>query len=91
MSWTRPPKVSRAEEMSPGPTDTTLFTIGVLAFAVPPYPRSPVLAPLLWCVIGAQAAFLLSVRQDLSLIIAGVVGAGLFIKSGRTLPPRINQ
>jgi len=33
----------------------------------------------------------LSHDEDLSLIIAGVVGVGLFIKSGRTLPPRINQ
>lgn len=63
------------------PCPTTVFTIGVLAFAVPPYPRSPLVAPLLWSAIGAQAAFLLDVPQDLSLILAAVVGLGLLVRA----------
>jgi hypothetical protein len=59
------------------PCPTTIFTIGVLAFAARPYPRSPLIVPVLWCFVGAQAAFLLSVPPDLGLIAAAVVGIGL--------------
>jgi Family of unknown function (DUF6064) len=61
------------------PCPTTIFTLGVLAFAARPYPRSPLIAPLLWCFVGAQAAFLLNVPADLGLIAAAVVGIGLLV------------
>ena len=63
------------------PCPTTIFTIGLLAFAIPTYPRSPFIVPVLWCFVGAQAAFLLGVPQDLSLIVAGVVGLFLLARS----------
>ena len=66
------------------PCPTTLFTVGMLCLLVPPYPRAPLLVPVLWCLVGAQAAFLLGVYQDLGLIIAGVVGVGLIIRSHAT-------
>ena len=72
------------------PCPTTIFTIGLLCFAVPPTPRSPMIAPLLWCLVGAQAAFLLGVQPDLGLIAAAVVGMGLLANAGqrpRTLKP----
>lgn len=59
------------------PCPTTIFTIGLLCFAVPPTPRSPLFVPLLWCLVGAQAAFLLGVQPDLGLIASAVVGMGL--------------
>jgi len=61
------------------PCPTTLFTIGVLAFLVVPHPRLPLAVPVLWCLIGSQAAFLLDVRQDLALLVAAVVGIGLMV------------
>jgi hypothetical protein len=64
------------------PCPTTLFTIGMLAWLVPPYPRSPHLVPILWSFIGAQAAFFLGVPQDLSLIVAGLVGIVLLWRGG---------
>ena len=67
------------------PCPTTIFTIGVLCFAVPPTPRSPLIAPLLWCLVGAQAAFLLGVQPDLGLIAAGVVSVALLATAGRQL------
>lgn len=63
------------------PCPTTLFTIGLLAFAVPAYPRAVFVVPLLWCAVGAQAAFLLGVPQDLGLVVAGVVGLVLLVRS----------
>jgi hypothetical protein len=65
------------------PCPTTIFTIGVLCFAVPPTPRSPLVVPLLWCLVGAQAAFLLGVQPDLGLIAAAVVGMGLLATAGQ--------
>ena len=65
------------------PCPTTIFTIGLLAFAVPPTPRSPLVVPLLWCVVGAQAAFFLGVRPDLGLIAAAAAGIGLLVTAGQ--------
>jgi hypothetical protein len=67
------------------PCPTTIFTIGLLCFAVPPMPRSTLIVPALWCGIGAQAAFLLDVQPDLGLIAAGLVGIALLLPSGRPL------
>lgn len=63
------------------PCPTTIFTLGMLALLVKPYPRMLLLVPVLWCFIGAQAAFLLGVPQDLSLILAGIVGIALAVRS----------
>jgi hypothetical protein len=66
------------------PCPTTIFTIGMMAFLAQPYPRSPLLAPVLWCLIGAQAAFLLGVHQDLGLLVAAAGGVFLVVRSRRT-------
>jgi hypothetical protein len=63
------------------PCPTTIFTVGVLAFMVTPYPRSPFAAPILLSLVGGQAAFLLGVPQDLGLLAAGVVGVVLLARS----------
>jgi len=63
------------------PCPTTLFTVGLLALLVRPYPRSPLAVPVLWSFVGAQAAFLLDVPPDLSLLAAGAIGAGLIVRS----------
>jgi hypothetical protein len=60
------------------PCPTTIFTVGVLCFAKFPMPRSPVVGPVLWCLVGTQAAFQFGVWPDLGLLIAGVVGLTLF-------------
>ena len=63
------------------PCPTTIFTIGLLAFLKRPYPRSVFIVPILWCLVGSQAAFLLGVPQDLGLLVAGVVGAMLLARN----------
>lgn len=70
------------------PCPTTLFTVGLLALQVRPYPRSPLVVPVLWSFVGAQAAFLLDVPQDLSLLAAGAIGVGLIArpKAGGATP-----
>lgn len=65
------------------PCPTTIFTVGMLAFLSVPYPRAPLVVPLLWCAVGAQAAFLLGVPQDLGLIAAGAVALALMARPAR--------
>lgn len=55
----------------PGPT--TIFTLGMLMFAVAPVPRAALVVPLLWSVIGSVAAFQLGVVQDDGLPVAGLL------------------
>lgn len=68
------------------PCPTTLFTIGLLAFLVPPYPRSVLMAPVLWSLVGVQAAFLLGVHQDLGLFFAAAVGGFLIARAPTRIP-----
>jgi hypothetical protein len=65
------------------PCPTTIFTLGLLCFAVPPTPRSPLVVPLLWCLVGTQAAFLFGVCPDLDLVGAAAVGVGLLLTAGQ--------
>jgi uncharacterized protein (TIGR04206 family) len=55
------------------PCPTTIFTLGMLLFAVRPVPRLVFLVPLLWSGVGTVAAFALGVRQDLGLLAAAAV------------------
>ena len=63
------------------PCPTTIFTVGMLCFLSKPYPRYILAAPILWSIIGAQAAFLFGVYQDLGLLAAGIVGIYLIVRS----------
>ena len=63
------------------PCPTTLFTLGVLAFLVRPYPRALFIVPLLWCVVGVQAALALDMPPDTSLALAAVAGAVLALRN----------
>jgi hypothetical protein len=68
------------------PCPTTIFTMGMLAFLLPPYPRAALVAPVLWCLVGAQAAFLLGVPQDLGLLFAAAVGGLLLMRASDATP-----
>lgn len=57
------------------PCPTTIFTVGMLMLMAPGAPRWLHVAPLLWALVGASAAFLLGVYQDLGLIVAALASA----------------
>lgn len=63
------------------PCPTTVFTIGLLAFLIKPYPRSALIVPVLWCFVGSQAAVVFGVWADLGLIIAAIFGLVLIVQS----------
>jgi Family of unknown function (DUF6064) len=63
------------------PCPTTIFTIGLLTFLRKPYPKSVFVVPILWCMIGSQAAFAFDLSADFGLLAAGLVGVLLFVQS----------
>jgi Family of unknown function (DUF6064) len=63
------------------PCPTTIFTIGLLEFLDAPYPRSPLVIPVLWCLVGVHAAFMWDLPQDFALAIAGTIGIVLLARS----------
>jgi hypothetical protein len=62
------------------PCPTTLFTFGMLAIAVPPAPRVIWIAPLLWAVVGVQAAWWFDVTPDLMLGVAAALGLAWMVR-----------
>jgi len=66
------------------PCPSTIFTIGMLCFLAPPFPRYVLLIPVLWTLVGTQAAFLFGVWQDMGLMVAGVIGIGLVFKRAKS-------
>jgi hypothetical protein len=65
------------------PCPSTIFTIGMLCFLVTPFPRYVLLVPVLWTLVGTQAAFLFGVWQDIGLMVAGFIGIGLAFKRSK--------
>jgi hypothetical protein len=55
------------------PCATTIFTLGLLAWAQPGRSRYLLVLPILWAAIGGTAAFTLGVTQDLGLLAAGLL------------------
>lgn len=61
------------------PCPPTIFTVGLLMFLERPCPRRVVLVPIVWSIVGVQAAFLLGVAQNLALGVAAVDGIWLML------------
>jgi hypothetical protein len=59
------------------PCPTAIFTIGMLAFLSGRFPRYVLAVPIAWAFIGAQAALLMAVYEDIGLFLAGLVGVWL--------------
>lgn len=60
------------------PCPTTIFTFGLLFWAVRPVPRHLLIIPLLWALFGSSAVVLLGVVPDVGLLVAGLLGLLLF-------------
>jgi hypothetical protein len=55
------------------PCPLTLFTAGMLVLLRQPYPRSVLMVPIAWALIGASAALLFGMYEDLALLVAAAV------------------
>ena len=76
------------------PCPTTIFTLGVLLWAVRPVPWVVLAIPLGWAAVGTSAATQLGVREDFGLAVSALVAAGLTAqdrlarRAGRLTPAR---
>jgi hypothetical protein len=73
----------RAPMFGVAPCPTTIFTFGILLWAIKPVPVYLLVIPLLWSIVGMSAAVNLRVPQDYGLVVAGVLGTALILKESR--------
>ncbi len=66
------------------PCPTTIFTFGILLFAANRVRWYVFIIPLLWSFIGFSAAIDLSMKEDYSLVIAGIIAALFLLFSGNS-------
>lgn len=55
------------------PCPVTIFTFGLLFWTYRPIPLLVIVIPFFWTAIGASAAFLLGIYEDLGLLFVGVI------------------
>ncbi len=70
------------------PCPTTIFSVAMLLFATRPRPRSVLVVPALWTIIGSYAALRLGVTEDLMLVLAGALAFGMILQK-RTAPKEL--
>lgn len=61
------------------PCPTTIFTFGLLLWTDMKLPRTVLVIPFVWSIIGFSAALTLGIREDIGLLVAGIVGTGLIL------------
>ncbi|HKI79634.1 MAG TPA: DUF6064 family protein [Ignavibacteriaceae bacterium] len=67
------------------PCPTTIFTFGILLWAVKKVPVYLVAIPFLWSIVGMSAALNIKVYEDLGLIVAGIAGLVLILLNNKKL------
>lgn len=76
----------RAPVFGVAPCPTTIFTFGILLLARGRVPVRLLVVPFLWALVGASAALHLDVREDLGLVVSGVLATALLLLSRRSRP-----
>lgn len=71
------------------PCPTTIFTLGLFLLCDKKFTFAVLIIPVLWSVLGFSAAFSLGIKEDIGLIVAGLLTAILII-TRRTKRQKIN-
>jgi hypothetical protein len=66
------------------PCPTTIFTFGLLLWTVNRLKWYLYILPLVWSLIGFTAALKLGFREDIGLLVSGLVGTAILAMKGRT-------
>jgi len=66
------------------PCPTTIFTFGLLLCTSARVPKTVLVIPFIWSLIGFSAALVLGVREDIGLLVAGMLSVGLLLWRDRT-------
>jgi hypothetical protein len=61
------------------PCPTTIFTFGLLLWTSARVPKTVLVIPFIWSLIGFTAALSLGIREDIGLLVAGVLGVALLL------------
>jgi len=68
------------------PCPTTIFTFGLLLWTDIKLPKSLLIIPFLWSLIGFSAALTLGIFEDTGLLVAGIIGVVLIILRDKKAP-----
>jgi len=74
----------RSPSFGVAPCPTTIFSFGLLLLTNAKVPKSVLVIPFLWSLLGFTASLLLGVREDIGLVVAGVLSVGLLLWRDRT-------
>jgi hypothetical protein len=74
----------RSPSFGVAPCPTTIFSFGLLLLTTAKVPKSVLVIPFLWSLLGFTASLLLGVREDIGLVVAGVLSVGLLLWRDRT-------
>jgi hypothetical protein len=74
----------RSPSFGVAPCPMIIFTFGLLLFTGAKIPKFLLVIPFLWSLLGVSASYQLGVREDIGLLVAGVLGVGLLIWRDRT-------
>ena len=72
------------------PCPTTIFTLGLIAWASESFPWRLAIIPIAWALVGTGAATNLGVTEDYGLIVAALLAAGTLVaaRRGRSVSAR---
>lgn len=74
----------RSPSFGVAPCPTTIFTFGLLLLTTAKVPKSLLVIPFLWSLLGISASYQLGIREDIGLLVAGVLSVGLLFWRDRT-------
>jgi hypothetical protein len=77
----------RSPSFGVAPCPTVIFTFGLLLWTGARVPRALLIIPALWALVGFSAALSLGVREDIGLLVAGVLAVGLLLWRDRAHMP----
>jgi hypothetical protein len=69
----------RSPSFGVAPCPMIIFTFGLLLLTNAKVPKSLLVIPFLWSLLGVSASYQLGIREDIGLLVAGVLGVGLLI------------
>jgi hypothetical protein len=81
----------RSPSFGVAPCPTTIFTFGLLLLTSAKVPKSVLVIPAIWSLIGFMAALLLGIREDIGLLVASVLSVALLIWRDRTTAARTGR
>ena len=74
----------RSPSFGVAPCPTTIFTFGLLLLTSAKVPKFLLVIPFLWSLLGIWASYQLGIREDIGLLVAGVLSVGLLVWRDRT-------